>query len=108
MADSSDTFVGFVTLEDTLAFLLPTRNTSDVPTAADSAPTWAIYKPASAARGSSLKTGTVGAASETGIYPFTQAINAADGFAAGGLYSIQFNYAISSSSRRKVYTFMVT
>lgn len=107
MAEASDTFVGFVDLEGTLSFLLPTRNTSDVPTAAGAAPTYAIYSVSGATR-TSLKTGTVGTAVETGVYPFSQAINAADGFASGGLYSIQFSYTISAASRRKVYTFMVT
>ena len=107
MAEASDTFVGFVDLEGTLSFLLPTRNTSDVPTNAGSAPTYAIYSVSGATR-TSITTGTCGAAAETGIYPFSQAITAALGFAANGLYSIQFTYTIGGASRRKIYTFMVT
>ena len=71
MADSNDFYAGPVAIEGTLAFLLPVRNTSDVPTAANAAPTYAIYTVNSDGTRTSVKTGTVGAAIETGIYPFS-------------------------------------
>ncbi len=107
MADSNDFYAGQVELEGTLAFLLPVRNTSDVPTAADSAPTYAIYSVNNDGTRTSLATGTVGAAVETGVYPFSDTVPASEGFARKGKYSIQFSYQMSSANRRKVVVFDV-
>jgi len=107
MADANDVFVGFVELDGTLAFLLPVRNTSDVPTAADAEPTYAIYTVNSDGTRTSRTTGTVGAALETGVYPFSDTVPSGEGFARGQMYSIQFTYAMSAANRRKVYYFMV-
>ena len=101
MADSNDFYAGQVELEGTLAFLLPVRNTSD------SAPTYAIYSVNNDGTRTSLATGTVGAAVETGVYPFSDTVPASEGFARKGKYSIQFSYQMSSANRRKVVVFDV-
>lgn len=98
-------FVGFVALEGTLAFLIPTENTSDVPTNADSAPTYTIYSVDSDSA-DSLATGTT-TLLETGVYRLSDTVPAAEGFAAGGFYDVLVSYAISSSARKKLFRFGV-
>lgn len=103
---ASERFVGFVTLEGTLAFLVETENTSDVPTNADSTPTYAIYAPTSSGAGAvGGATGSLTAV-ETGVYRFSHSIAAAGGFAVGR-YDIVVSYALSSANRKKVYSFNV-
>ena len=99
-------FLGFVTLGDTLRLALQCRNSSDVPTAPDAAPTWAIYGDSD----TSLLTGSLGASdadSKTGFRTGDAAITSGNGFVSGGRYTIRFAYAISSSARAAVATFGV-
>ena len=98
-------FVGFVALEETLAFFIPTENTSDAPTNADSAPTFTIYSVTSDDQ-TSLTTGT-SANVQTGVYRVSKAINASDGFAAGGFYDVLVSYEMSASARNKLFRFGV-
>lgn len=98
-------FVGFVALEGTLAFLIPTENTSDVPTNGDSAPTYTIYSVDSDSA-DSLTTGTT-TNLETGVYRLSDTVPASEGFAAGGFYDVLVSYAISSSARKKLFRFGV-
>lgn len=105
MAKNGPSFVGFVTLEGTLACFIPTENTSDVPTNADSAPTFSIYSVDSDDQ-TLLTTGT-SVNVETGIYRVSKTIAAADGFAAGSFYDVLVAYAISSASRKKLFRFGV-
>jgi hypothetical protein len=101
----NSTYVGPVTLEGTLVFPVISRNTSDVPTAADAAPTYSIYN---ASMSAVLTTGTTSALSGvTGGYTLSKAITAALGFAAGNEYVILVEYALSSSARTDTYRFSV-
>jgi hypothetical protein len=98
-------FVGFFPLEGTLAFLVPTENTSDVPTNADSAPTYTIYSVDSDSA-DSLATGTTSNL-ETGIYRVSDTVPASEGFVAGGFYDMLVTYAMSVAPRKKLYRFGV-
>lgn len=98
-------FVGFVPLEGTLAFFIPTENTSDVPTNADSAPTYSIYSVESDEQ-TELTNGT-SASVNTGIYRVSKAIAASSGFAAGGFYDVLVSYAMSTAARKKLFRFGV-
>lgn len=98
-------FVGFVALEGTLAFLIPTENSSDVPTDADSAPTYTIYSVDSDSA-DSLTTGTT-VNLETGVYRLSDTVPASEGFTAGGFYDILVAYELSSSARNKLFRFGV-
>ena len=96
-----------MTLEDTLSFPFVTANTSDVPTAPDATPTYDVYEPnSSTKRLSAQSASTIGTI--TGVYRISKAIQAANGFSAGKLYSVVTMYALSSSNRRQTFTFMVT
>tara|TARA_R110000803_G_scaffold205530_4_gene272295 strand:+ start:16846 stop:17148 length:303 start_codon:yes stop_codon:yes gene_type:complete len=97
---------GPVDLEGTLAALMLTVNASDVPTDADSLPTYSIYE---TDFGSALVTGTVTTLSAvTGAYYISQVIQAASSFAAGKTYTILFSWAISAANRQQKMTFLVT
>lgn len=98
-------FVGFVALEETLAFLIPTENTSDVPTNADSAPTYTIYSVDSDSA-DSLTTGTTSNLT-TGVYRLSDTVPASEGFAAGGFYDVLVSYEMSASARNKLFRFGV-
>lgn len=100
-------YVGFVALEGTLSFLVLTENTSEVPTDADSTPTYDVH----AADFSSVflndqNVTTLGGV--TGAYYVSQAINASAGFAAGNTYTLLATWEISAAARAKTYTFTVT
>lgn len=99
-------FLGFVNLEDTLRLALQCRNSSGVSTAPDAAPSWAAYSTSD----TSVLTGSLGAAdadSKTGFRTGNLVATAANGFAAGGRYTIRFSYAISASARAAVGWFQV-
>lgn len=99
-------YLGIVTLGDTLRLSLQCRNASDVPTAPDAAPTWAMY----GSSDTSLLTGSLGAAdadSKTGYRTGDAAITAGNGFASGSRYHVRFAYEISAAARAGVGYFNV-
>lgn len=98
-------FVGYVTLEATLYFPVLTDDAS-VPEDADAAPTWIAY---SVNIASALTNGTTADLSGVdGAYIASIACTAANGFAAGNLYTVLVSYAMGASARRQSFTFMVT
>jgi len=102
-------FGGYVDLEDTLVVPVLTVNASDVPTPADSTPTFIIYSPSA---GTAIDSGTCttpgSISSVTGAYVVSQAINAASGYAAGTTYFCLVSYLISTAQRRQEFEFTVT
>ena len=98
-------FMGFVNLEGTLYFPVLT-DASSVPTDSDSAPTWIAY---SQDISSALVNGTATTiAGVDGAYYISIDCTAANGFAAGGKFSVLVSYAMSASNRRQSFTFVVT
>jgi hypothetical protein len=99
--------IGLVPLDGTLHFLVLSENTSDVPTAADAAPTYTIYGPDGTAMTNG--TGTTAAVSgKTGLYRGTHSISTADGYAAGSTYHVYAQWALSAVNKAEHYSFNVT
>lgn len=90
---------------DTLYIGILIENTSDVPTNADSTPTFTAYASADlAAKANAISSFTVTAISgETGGYVISRATSALD----RGKYHGILSYAISSASRRKIIDFII-
>lgn len=95
-------FFGYVALSANL-FAMILAKSSEAPVAADSAPTYRIYD----ITGTVLLTGTTTAGDQTGLYYFSRAIQAADGFVQGTTYTVKFTYAVSSASKGDIGTFTV-
>lgn len=86
-------FIGHVALDAEITTILMVRNTSAVPTAPDSAPTYRVY----GEDGSPLATGTLTTKDGvTGLYGFNFTPTAGAGFAVGNTYSVLFQYVISA------------
>lgn len=83
-------------------------NSSNVPTAPDSTPTWAIYTGPNLASATSLRTGTASAITGiTGGYVATDTCSGGNGFASGTVYHLLISYAISSTQFRVMIDFLV-
>lgn len=98
--------IGHVALEGTISLFCPCANSSGVPTAPDSAPTWKILNSA----GTSIANGTLSSSDSaglTGVRTGTTAAAAASGFASGNYYAIFYNYAVSSQARQITATIQV-
>lgn len=106
MANNQPGYMGDFALDGNLHFLVLTENGSDVPTNADSAPTYTIYSVDSDSA-DALTTGTCTAVA-TGVYRLNDTLPAGEGFAAAGSYDVLVSYAISSAARNKHYRFGVT
>ena len=81
-----------------------------IPTAPDAAPTWSIYECAPSGSDTAKLTGTLSASnadSKTGLRRGTAAITSGNGFAAGGVYVILYEYEISSAARQATQFFTV-
>lgn len=100
-------YIGQVQLGETLRLALQCRNSSDVPTSPDAAPTFSCYHDDDTA----LLTGSLGAAdadSKTGFRTGDAAITSGNGFASGQRIIVRFAYAISTAARSAVGYFVVT
>jgi len=94
-----------VKLGGTIDLVIVATTTSDVPTAASSAPTVDIFGDISkTAIESNLA--SVAKSGYTGVYYLQRAITAARGYAAGQIYTAVFAYSVGSD-RRQVVNFMV-
>jgi hypothetical protein len=106
---ADNAFIGFIQLAGTLASAVQTVGANDVPTDADSAPTYRIYGPAGTLMTNGTGTTTIMDSSNTnGLYRLSHSISSGDGYAAGSSYTIVYSWAISSSLRGAVQTFTVT
>lgn len=100
-------FIGFFSLEGTVRFLHQARNASNVPTDADSAPTYRVYELPSE---TPVKTGTTSAfdTDDTdGCYLGSFTADAASGFEVGSTYQIRVLETVSSVNHAAVYSFTV-
>jgi hypothetical protein len=109
MVEEEAGFIGPVDIDTNLVFGFFTRNTSAVPTDADSHPTGVTYDIYSADMASRLVTGATATdnSNETGGYYISQSI-ATGTFETGKLYTIVLKYLISTASRRRAFTFLCT
>lgn len=102
-------YFGLVALDAAIPLWVVVRNTSQVPTAPDSAPTFSVYEGGSdtpQTNGSAVSmTGPVN--SETGLYRKSHDATAANGYESGKTYLVKFNYAISSTNYTQIGTFTV-
>ena len=99
-------FIGFINAGGSLPLGLQCRGGSDVPTAPDAAPSYAVYSPSF---GAALTTGSLGAADTDTKAGFRTGTLTIDGsFVAGTLYTIRFAWAISAVAKSAIGTFMVT
>ena len=97
-------YLGTVQLEGTLTAFFITRNAStEVPTDADSLPTYTLFGPDGAL---SNNTGT--ATDEgVGLNKLTHSILAADGYAQGKTYFVDVRYAVASTNQAQLLSFTV-
>lgn len=98
-------FIGHVESGGTLPLAIQCRNSSGVPTTPDSAPSYTVYGPSF---GAAIASGTLGASdhdSKTGLRVGSLSISGS--YSAGNLYTILYEYSISSSPRKAVGFFRV-
>lgn len=97
-------FIGFWALGSTVSFLAVTENSSSIPTAPDSAPTFRVYgsgeSPASSGSMVAFDTGNL-----DNVYQGQFSVDG--GFARGGNYNIVASYYIGGQLRELVYTMSV-
>ncbi len=95
----------FVELNATLYFWVQVVNSSNVPSAPDSAPTFKVYEgDNSTALVSGTMTGPID--SNTGFYQ-GMAVTLNNGFERGGTYAVRIAWSVSSSARAKTLHFTV-
>lgn len=83
------------------------RNTSDVPTAPDSDPSYTVYDSTGAQVGSQTGTFSLNPGSNTGFYQLVLTVSTGNGYAANSKYSVLVTWAISSSNRAQEFAFHV-
>jgi hypothetical protein len=98
--------LGHIALSATIGVWFQTRNSSDVPTASDAAPTFAVYKLGTDTPLLSAQT-TSAVSGATGFYRGSIAATEANGFEAGQSYCVRGAWAMSSSNRAEVLYFTV-
>lgn len=98
------TYYGIVALGDTLYGMVPTIS-SDVPTDADSQPTYRIYDSNGLMTGGTGTTASI--SGQTGLYDFSHAITAGNGYASGKTYFVWFAWEFSSTAAAFLGTFTV-
>ena len=102
-------FIGPAGLGDTVRLALQCRNASDVVPAPTSAPTWSAYL-VNGGDDTPIATGTLGAAdadSNVGFRTGDMVASSGEGFAAGNLYRILFEYAENSNNHADVATILI-
>ena len=97
--------LGLVQLEDTIPVWFQT-DSSDVPTDADSTPTFSVYEAGSDTPLLSAQT-TSKVGSNAGFYRGSIDATAANGFEAGQTYCVRGSWEISTSARADLLTFTV-
>ena len=98
-----------VSLSETIKIPLESKNSSLVPTAADSLPTYSIRDGAGLDSGTNIATGTTAAISGvTGGYRLSHAITSGNGFAVNTVYHVIFSWAVGGANRSRIETFLVT
>lgn len=100
-------FLGYFDLGGTLFGLFQALNGSNVPTAADSLPTFRIYSSAGLMTNGTGTTAAFDAANVTGLYSFTKTLNSGDGYARGTTYFVRVQATVSSTVRAKTFSFGV-
>lgn len=101
-------FIGFFQLEDTVRFLHQARSGSNVPTDADSVPTYRVYDPASATPKATGSTALFDSSNTDGVYSGSFSAAASSGFEVGVTYTIRVLETVSSTNHAEAYTFAVS
>jgi hypothetical protein len=98
-------FLGFWQLGATLSPCIQLSTTGNVPSTADSAPTFRIY---SANSDTPISTGTASGEidSQTGWHRISQALTIGNGYAIG-VYTVRVRYVVSSIEYVQFYSFQV-
>lgn len=94
-------------LGDKVLIPIQCRNTSDVPTAPDADPTYAVYDATGAAVSGQSGTVTLNPGSKTGFYLLVLTVSSGNNYASNSKYTVLTEWAISSSSRSQENVFHV-
>ena len=98
-------FIGHVESGGTLPLAVQCRNSSGVPTAPDSAPSYSVYGPSF---GSAIATGSLGSSDQDSKTGFrTGSLSISGSYSAGNTYTILYEYQISGSARQALAFFRV-
>lgn len=100
-------FVGDFQLGETMWGLLQVRNGSDVPAAADAAPTYRIYGDTAVMTNGTGTSSAFDSGTVTGLYKVSHTISQGDGYERGKVYHVRLAWAVSSAARAEVLTFRV-
>lgn len=109
MSSQSDTaFVGFVEKGSALVVPILISDSNDSPVNADSHPTGVTFDVYAADMSSILLSSQTATnlSAEEGVYFINTTIDT--GFAKGSMYSIVIKFLVSTVTKRKLYTFIVT
>ena len=100
-------YYGVVELGSAIPVRVQCADSSDAPQAPDSAPTFTVYDSANAAMSAYTGTSSSQINSKTGFYGGSVTASLGNGFASGSVYTVLWEWTVSSSPRRAVGTFQV-
>lgn len=100
-------FIGNFELGSTMRGLVGTLNSSGVPTAADSLPTFRIYGEGQLMPNGTGTTALFDASTLTGVYQFTKSVPSSDGYERGRVYFVVVQAAVGGAARTHLFSFGV-
>lgn len=100
-------FIGNFELGSTMRGLVGTLNSSGVPTAADSLPTFRIYCEGALMPNGTGTTTAFDAGTLIGVYQFTKALNSGDGYERGRTCFVVVQATVGGAARTHLFSFGV-